>query len=80
MFGYILFHYCHYRLDGYIVIHYLRKEDLLIKKEVLDRLWILRKVLHPMNTVDAMEFLIDKVQGTKTNAEFIEQIIIYSTP
>ncbi len=48
-----------------------RKEDLLTPPEVLQRLWILRKVLQPMSPVDAMEFLTDKLSKTKTNAEFI---------
>ncbi|MBI2604547.1 MAG: transcription termination factor Rho [Deltaproteobacteria bacterium] len=48
-----------------------RKEDLLIDKDTLNRVWILRKVLHPMNTVDAMEFILDKVAKTKTNKDFI---------
>ncbi|MCB9085397.1 MAG: transcription termination factor Rho [Bdellovibrionaceae bacterium] len=48
-----------------------RKEDLLIKKEDLNRLWILRKVLAPMNVVDSMEFLIDKLKDCKTNNEFL---------
>ncbi len=48
-----------------------RKEDLLIEKNDLNRLWILRKVLAPMNVVDAMVFLLDKMQGTKTNQSFI---------
>jgi transcription termination factor Rho len=48
-----------------------RKEELLIDKDTLNRIWILRKVLHPMNTVDAMEFVLDKVCKTKTNKEFI---------
>lgn len=48
-----------------------RKEDLLIEKGDLNRLWILRKVLAPMNVVDAMEFLIDKVHASKTNAAFL---------
>ncbi|MEZ0391745.1 MAG: transcription termination factor Rho [Pseudobdellovibrionaceae bacterium] len=48
-----------------------RKEDLLIDKGDLNRLWILRKVLAPMNVVDAMEFLLDKVQGSKTNQAFL---------
>ncbi len=48
-----------------------RKEDLLVEKADLNRLWILRKVLAPMNVVDSMEFLLDKLQGTKTNAEFL---------
>ncbi|MBS1969137.1 MAG: transcription termination factor Rho [Bdellovibrionales bacterium] len=49
-----------------------RKEDLLIDKGDLNRLWILRKVLAPMNPIDAMEFLIDKVQATKTNGDFLK--------
>lgn len=49
-----------------------RKEDLLVEKADLNRLWILRKVLAPMNPVDAMEFLLDKVQGTKTNTDFLK--------
>ncbi len=48
-----------------------RKEDLLIDKSDLNRLWILRKVLAPMNVVDSMEFLIDKLQATKTNTDFL---------
>ncbi len=48
-----------------------RKEDLLTPNETLQRLWILRKVLQPMNTIDSMEFLIDKLSKTKTNAEFV---------
>src|ERR1700677_3890846 len=49
-----------------------RKEELLIEKNELNRLWILRKVLHPINTVDAMDFLLSKVAATKTNEEFIK--------
>lgn len=48
-----------------------RKEDLLIEKSELNRLWILRKVLAPMNVVDSMEFLIDKLQHSKTNVDFL---------
>jgi transcription termination factor Rho len=48
-----------------------RKEDLLIDKGELNRLWILRKVLAPMNVVDSMEFLIDKLQSTKSNSDFL---------
>lgn len=48
-----------------------RKEDLLIEKADLNRLWILRKVLAPMNVVDSMEFLIDKIKDAKTNAAFL---------
>ncbi len=48
-----------------------RKEDLLINKQDLNRLWILRKVLAPMNVIDSMEFLVDKLQGTKANQDFL---------
>lgn len=51
-----------------------RKEDLLIDKGDLTRLWILRKVLAPMNVVDAMEFLMDKVEKAKTNTEFLKSM------
>lgn len=49
-----------------------RKEDLLVEKADLNRLWILRKVLAPMNPIDAMEFLLDKVGNTKTNLDFLK--------
>tara|TARA_B110001454_G_scaffold219198_1_gene251454 strand:- start:21289 stop:23202 length:1914 start_codon:yes stop_codon:yes gene_type:complete len=48
-----------------------RKEDLLVEQKDLQRLWILRKVLAPMNPVDAMEFLLDKVSATKSNSAFL---------
>lgn len=51
-----------------------RKEELLLPKDMMQRLWILRKVLHPMNTVDAMEFLLDKVSHSKTNADFVKSM------
>lgn len=51
-----------------------RKEDLLIDKNDLNRLWILRKVLAPMNVVDAMEFLTGKIEATKTNAQFLSSM------
>lgn len=51
-----------------------RKEDLLIDKADLNRLWILRKVLAPMNVVDAMEFLMDKIDKSKTNADFLKSM------
>lgn len=51
-----------------------RKEDLLIDKVDLNRLWILRKVLAPMNVVDSMEFLIDKLSSTKSNEEFLKNM------
>ncbi|MCH8029717.1 MAG: transcription termination factor Rho [Candidatus Dadabacteria bacterium] len=51
-----------------------RKEELLLPKETLNRVWLLRKVLSPMNTVEAMEFLLDKMEGTKSNQEFISMM------
>lgn len=48
-----------------------RKEDLLIEKNNLNRLWILRKVLAPMNVVDSMEFLLDKLGNAKSNEDFL---------
>ncbi|MBI5188917.1 MAG: transcription termination factor Rho [Nitrospirae bacterium] len=49
-----------------------RKEELLVEKEVLNRMWILRKVLTPLSTVESMEFLLGKLTGTKGNKEFLE--------
>ena len=51
-----------------------RKEELLIAREDLNRIWILRKVLSQLSVVDAMEFLLDKMHGTKTNKEFFESM------
>ena len=48
-----------------------RKEELLIPTDDLNRIWILRKLLSPLNPIDAMEFLLDKMQGTKGNADFL---------
>ncbi|MBW2183905.1 MAG: transcription termination factor Rho [Deltaproteobacteria bacterium] len=48
-----------------------RKEELLIDPDDLNRIWILRKVLQPLSTIDAMEFLFEKIKGTKNNAEFL---------
>ena len=48
-----------------------RKEELLIPKEDLNRIWVLRKVLQPLSPVEAMELLLDKMSKTKTNAEFL---------
>jgi transcription termination factor Rho len=47
-----------------------RKEELLVDKEMLQKMWILRRILNPMGTVDAMEFLLDKMRQTKNNDEF----------
>ena len=48
-----------------------RKEELLMSEDVLNRVWLLRKILSPMNTVEAMEFLLDKMRGTKSDKEFL---------
>src|SRR5438105_4005904 len=48
-----------------------RKEELLISKEDLNRIWVLRKVLSPLSPVEAMELLLDKMSKTRTNADFL---------
>ena len=49
-----------------------RKEELLVSQDDLQKLWILRKLLHPMDELAAMEFLIDRLRSTKTNNEFFD--------
>ncbi|MFZ1050003.1 MAG: transcription termination factor Rho [Candidatus Sulfotelmatobacter sp.] len=51
-----------------------RKEELLIPREDLSRIWVLRKVLNPLSPVEAMELLIDKLSKTKTNGEFLSNM------
>jgi transcription termination factor Rho len=51
-----------------------RKEDLLMKAETLNRIWILRKLLNSMNQADCMDFLIDKLKHQKTNADFLDSM------
>jgi len=48
-----------------------RKEELLIERDVLNKIWVLRKVLDPLPPVDAMELLLSKMQKTRTNADFL---------
>ena len=48
-----------------------RKEELLLSKEELNRVWVLRKVLSPLSSVETMELLLDKMGKTKNNAEFL---------
>jgi transcription termination factor Rho len=48
-----------------------RKEELLIERDELQRLWLLRKALSQLNPVEAMELLVDKVRMTKSNKEFL---------
>lgn len=49
-----------------------RKEELLLGEDALNRVWILRQLLHPLNVVDSMEFMIDKISRTESNGEFLE--------
>lgn len=51
-----------------------RREELLTKPDELQRMWILRKLLHPMDELAAMEFLIDRLKRTKTNEQFFEEM------
>jgi transcription termination factor Rho len=51
-----------------------RKEELLLEKNELNRVWVLRKVLTPLSTVEAMELLIDKLDKTKTNGDFLNMM------
>lgn len=51
-----------------------RKEELLVDRNTLSKMWVLRRVLMPMGVTDAMEFLIDKLKITKTNADFFENM------
>ncbi|MDR1314394.1 MAG: transcription termination factor Rho [Deltaproteobacteria bacterium] len=51
-----------------------RKEDLLLSEKELNRIWILRKLLSPLNPVDSMEFLLDKMRGSKSNNEFLDSM------
>jgi len=49
-----------------------RKEELLVEKGTLSKMWVLRRILNPMGTVDAMEFLLDKLKYSKTNQDFFD--------
>ncbi len=51
-----------------------RKEELLLPEFTLQRVWLLRQLLHPLNVIDSMEFLLDKVNRTETNREFLESM------
>jgi len=51
-----------------------RKEELLLEQQALNRIWLLRKVLQPMNTVESMEFLLDKLRNTPTNQAFLDSM------
>jgi transcription termination factor Rho len=51
-----------------------RKEELLIKPDILQKIWVLRKLLYPMDDLEATEFLIDKIKATKNNADFFDSM------
>ncbi len=51
-----------------------RKEELLLESDVLQKVWLLRKVLNPLNTVEAMEWLMSKIENTKSNKEFLDMM------
>jgi len=51
-----------------------RKEELLVDKDRLNKMWILRKVLSPLGTMEAMEFMMDKISGSKTNQDFLQSM------
>ena len=51
-----------------------RKEELLLSPDHLNRVWILRQLLHPLNPIDSMEFLLSKIKPLKTNEEFLDSM------
>ncbi len=51
-----------------------RREELLIKADILQKIWVLRKLLYPMDELEATEFLVDKLRATKNNSEFFESM------
>ena len=51
-----------------------RREELLLKQDVLQKIWVLRKLLYPMDELEATEFLVDKLRATKNNAEFFDSM------
>jgi len=51
-----------------------RREELLIEKDILQKIWVLRKLLYPMDDLEAMDFLLDKIKATKNNADFFDSM------
>src|SRR3954471_2005047 len=51
-----------------------RREELLLKPEILQKIWVLRKLLYPMDELEATEFLVDKVKATKSNSDFFDSM------
>ena len=60
-------------------VQQLEKEELLLGNDILNRVWILRQLLHPLNVIDSMEFLASKMKGTKTNQEFLDSMFCMSS-
>ncbi len=54
-----------------------RKEDLLVARPILSKVWVLRKILSPMSSVEAIDFLLEKLKLTRSNEEFFEQMNAY---
>ena len=57
-----------------------RKEELLLSPEELDKVWVLRKALQPLGVTGAVEFLLEKMRGTKRNKEFLELMKVQDAP
>ena len=51
-----------------------RKEELLVDRATLSKVWMLRRIVNPMNSLEAMEFLLQKIEGTKSNEEFFRSM------
>jgi transcription termination factor Rho len=51
-----------------------RREELLLKPEILQKTWILRKLLYPMDEIEAMEFILEKMKATKNNLDFFDMM------
>jgi transcription termination factor Rho len=51
-----------------------RREELLLKPEILQKTWILRKLLYPMDEIEAMEVILEKLKATKTNLDFFDMM------
>ena len=51
-----------------------RREELLMPQDILQKVWVLRKLLYPMDDMEAMEFLLDKIRATKNNGEFFDSM------
>ena len=51
-----------------------RREELLLKPEILQKTWILRKLLYPMDEIEAMEFILDKMKASKNNLDFFDMM------